>query len=98
MFWRRAGDEARATLSAKRALRLQWRDFKPESGRFSFRTPSSRETPRICCPGLTPCPGLTRFLATACPPSRAAACPEDPYQPAGRLTATVQLLAGPEVS
>ena len=34
-------------LAAAHAKGFVHRDFKPESGRFSFRTPSSRETPRI---------------------------------------------------
>ena len=38
-------------------------EFKPESSRFSFRTPSSRETPRISSlegvGGKIGCPGLT---------------------------------------
>ncbi len=50
-------------LAAAHARGLVHRDFKPESGRFSFRTPSSRETPRISSlewvGGKIGCPGLT---------------------------------------
>ncbi len=50
-------------LAAAHAVGIIHRDFKPESGRFSFRTPSSRETPRISSlegvGGKIGCPGLT---------------------------------------
>ncbi len=48
-------------LAAAHRAGMVHRDFKPESGRFSFRTPSSRETPRISSlewvGGKIGCPG-----------------------------------------